>query len=41
MCHGGGSRLVDQPAGAEAFQREGRVDRVRVVLGDGVGEDMA
>ena len=37
---GGGGGLVDQPAGGEALEREGRVDRVRLVAGDGVGEDV-
>jgi hypothetical protein len=41
MRDGGGGRLVDQPAGAEAVEREWRVDRVRLVAGDGVGENMA
>src|SRR5690606_5420675 len=39
--HGSRRRLVDEPAGTEALEREGRVDRVRLVARDGVGEDMA
>ncbi|OYR24029.1 hypothetical protein CEV33_4673, partial [Brucella grignonensis] len=38
MRHGSGGGLVDQAAGAEALQRERRVDRVRLVPGDGMGE---
>src|SRR5579859_600086 len=37
---GRGGGLVDQSAGGEALEREGRVDRVRLVARDGVGEDM-
>src|SRR6185437_11125684 len=33
--------LVDEAAGAEAFEREGFVELVRAVVGDGVGEDPA
>lgn len=40
MRYGGGGGLINQPAGAEPVQREGRVDWVGFVAGDGMGEDM-
>ena len=37
----GGGGFVDQAAGAEAVEAERRVDWMRLVMRDGVGEDMA
>src|SRR5262245_58935939 len=41
MRHGRSRSLVDQPPRPEPLQRERRVDRMLVVVGDGVGEDVA
>ena len=38
---GRGRRLVDEAAGAEAVEREGRVDRVRLAARNSVREDMS
>src|SRR5256885_15685614 len=41
MRHGGGAVLVDQRAGRETFEAEGPRQRVRLVMGNRMGEDMA
>lgn len=33
-------RFVDRPPVVSAFERERRIDRMRLVTGDGVGEDV-
>src|SRR6185437_5727882 len=40
VSHGRRRSLVDQVAVAEAFDVERRIDGMRLVLGDGPGEDM-
>src|SRR6267154_2493092 len=40
MRNSGGGRFVDRHAVAESLQRERRVDRMRTVVRDGVGEHM-
>src|SRR5690606_37583792 len=39
VCHGRGDAFVDQPPGDEAVEPERRRDRMRPVVGYGVGED--
>src|SRR3546814_14188763 len=41
MRHGGSAVFVDQRAAAEAVEAEGGVQRVRLVMRDGMGENMA
>src|SRR3546814_3028424 len=41
MRHGGGAVFVDQRAAAEAVEAEGGVQRMRFVMRDGMGENMA
>src|SRR5580704_3351674 len=41
MRHAGGAVLVDEHAGGETVEREWRCQRVRRIVRDRVGEDMA